>query len=127
MDADRRRALNREAQRRRRAKDGFSYDRDYMRGRRARGEYKDAAPKEIAAARVKKWAAANPGVRAAHYALQNAVRRGEVVREPCFVCGADAQAHHSSYAEDMRTCVTWLCAVHHGEAHRLAADLQVQS
>lgn len=127
MDADRRRELNREAQRRRRAKPGFSYDREYMRDRRALGDYKESAPKEIAAARTKKWAAANPEVRAAHYALRNAVRRGEVVRETCFVCGAEAQAHHASYAEDMRTCVTWLCPTHHGEAHRLAADLQVQS
>ena len=48
---------------------------------------------------------------------------GRIVREPCFMCGANAQAHHASYAPDMRLLVTWLCPKHHKEAHaqRIAA------
>ena len=52
--------------------------------------------------------------RAVGYALS----RGKLVRLPCWVCGEkDSQAHHPSYAEDMRLCVVWLCSNHHNEIH----------
>ena len=50
-------------------------------------------------------------------AVKYALKVGKLVRQPCFVCGEKGQAHHSSYAEDMRLVVTWLCQPHHNEVH----------
>lgn len=50
-----------------------------------------------------------------------ALRRGLLQRQPCWVCGEAAQAHHASYAPDMWLAVTWLCPTHHKEAHAKAA------
>lgn len=55
---------------------------------------------------------------AAKNAVRYAVRTGKLVKEPCFMCGnQQAEAHHSSYAQNMRLAVTWLCADHHNEIH----------
>lgn len=52
----------------------------------------------------------------ARMALNEAVKKGIVDREPCDKCGAIAQAHHSDYSKPLE--VEWLCEVHHGERHR---------
>lgn len=48
-----------------------------------------------------------------------AVRRGELDRSPCAVCGAvEVEAHHPDYdAPDAHLRVKWLCATCHGFAH----------
>lgn len=51
--------------------------------------------------------------------VTQAIKTGRLIRQPCFICGAHAQAHHSSYAADMRLDVTWLCPQHHKDAHML--------
>ncbi len=51
-------------------------------------------------------------------AVKYALRKGKIVKLPCFSCGnVNTEAHHPSYAWDMRLCVTWLCSQHHNEIH----------
>jgi hypothetical protein len=68
-----------------------------------------------------RWVAANPEKVAAHKAVERALRKGILVRQPCEVCGAASRvhAHHENYAEPL--AVRWLCALHHKDAHRMAA------
>lgn len=47
--------------------------------------------------------------------LNNAVKRGKIIPEPCFICGDSAEGHHSSY--DLPLDVTWLCKQHHSQLH----------
>lgn len=58
----------------------------------------------------------NPVKRAAHIAVGNALRDGELKRQPCEVCGAMAQAHHDDYSKPLD--VRWLCTKHHAEWHK---------
>lgn len=51
--------------------------------------------------------------------LNGAVRRGEVLRRPCAVCGAvQSEAHHDDYARALD--VRWLCKAHHEQHHMQA-------
>jgi hypothetical protein len=55
---------------------------------------------------------------AAKNAVKYALKVGKLVKEPCWICGENmSEAHHPSYAKDMRLAVTWLCSVHHNEIH----------
>jgi hypothetical protein len=46
-----------------------------------------------------------------------AIARGELVPEPCEVCGDEpTEAHHDDYAKPLE--VRWLCGPHHDERHR---------
>ncbi len=48
----------------------------------------------------------------AHYILNNAIKRGEVIRQPCEICGnIKSQAHHEDYTKPFE--VRWLCNIHH--------------
>lgn len=62
--------------------------------------------------------AANPHLQKWARPITNkARRRGELVPEPCLVCGtARALAHHEDYAEPLD--ITWLCSLHHSWRHR---------
>lgn len=52
--------------------------------------------------------------------IHKALRRGELERQPCEVCGAAwAEAHHDDYAKPLD--VRWLCKAHHMEHHRKVA------
>lgn len=52
----------------------------------------------------------------AHKQLLAAVKRGDVLKHPCWVCGSDrSEAHHPCY--DQPLDVVWLCSQHHKEAH----------
>jgi hypothetical protein len=63
------------------------------------------------------WAERNPAKRRAHNIVARAIRRGQLKRGPCEVCGAgDAEAHHDDY--DLPLDVRWLCRRHHAEHHR---------
>lgn len=51
--------------------------------------------------------------------LRMAVYRGEIVKTPCMVCGAEkVEAHHADY--DRPRDVIWLCRPHHVGAHAIA-------
>jgi hypothetical protein len=58
----------------------------------------------------------DPARRRAKQLVRNAIRRGDLTRKPCEVCGDPAQAHHDDYSKPL--VVRWLCTVHHGYEHR---------
>lgn len=69
-----------------------------------------------------KWNRANPDAIRAHGIVARAIRRGELVRQPCEICGAAAEAHHERYENPLT--VTWLCRFHHRRHHdRQPGDL----
>lgn len=48
--------------------------------------------------------------------LAAAVKRGDVIKHPCWVCGEQrSEAHHPAY--DQPLDVVWLCPLHHKAAH----------
>ncbi len=52
----------------------------------------------------------------AHSKLNNAIRDGRLVRQPCQVCGSPkAEAHHTDYFKPLD--VKWLCRKHHLMEH----------
>jgi len=56
-------------------------------------------------------------------AVKYALRVGKLVKQSCWICGEImSEAHHPSYAKDMRLAVTWLCKTHHNEIHNPASD-----
>jgi ribosomal protein S27AE len=62
------------------------------------------------------WRVANPEKHRAHFTVANAIKRGDLVRQPCEGCGdGKAHAHHEDYQKPLE--VRWLCArchqVHH--------------
>ena len=61
------------------------------------------------------WKARNPEKIQAHRVVEAAIARGELVRQPCEVCGARAQAHHADYGRPL--AVQWLCPLHHARQH----------
>lgn len=89
------------------------------------------ANKEQKAASVRAWNQANPDKIKAHYermkdkwpekiaartAVNNAVWRGKLIRQPCEVCGAlEVHGHHDDYSKPLE--VRWLCPKHHTEHH----------
>jgi hypothetical protein len=45
------------------------------------------------------------------------VKRGQVVKQPCCVCGSEkSQAHHDDYSKPLE--VRWYCRLHHNEFHQ---------
>jgi len=61
--------------------------------------------------------ASHPEKYAAHKAVQNAIRRGEMSRLACEVCGSEkSHGHHEDYTKPLD--VIWLCRTHHMERHR---------
>lgn len=68
------------------------------------------------------WRRANPGKYEAHLAVQRAVKAGDLEKESCEVCGAEAvDAHHDQYDEPLR--VRWLCRRHHTRLHHYGEDM----
>ena len=49
--------------------------------------------------------------------VSNAIIAGNLVKQPCEICGAEpAQAHHDDYNKPLD--VRWLCKKHHTEWHK---------
>jgi hypothetical protein len=66
----------------------------------------------------------------ARIALNNAVRDGKVIKQPCEICGStDSEGHHDDYMRPLN--VRWLCPKHHAERHvelrRIARALKLSS
>lgn len=56
----------------------------------------------------------------AHSAVNYALQKGKLVRQPCEICGATkSEAHHDDYSKPLE--VRWLCRTCHGLAHRKGA------
>lgn len=69
----------------------------------------------VSKAARKRWEQNNQHKRKATSSVNNAILRGKLQREPCFVCGSEAEAHHCAY--DLPLHVTWLCDAHHKQVH----------
>ena len=83
----------------------------------ARRAYASTPEGLAAGARAKRaYAERNPVKRAAQVACGNAIRDGRLIRQPCEICGAVAQAHHDDYSKPLD--VRWLCSEHHAEWHK---------
>lgn len=70
------------------------------------------------------WRRANPKRYQAHLTVEAALRRGELVRHPCEVCGTTEgriDAHHDDYDKPLE--VRWLCRLHHVRHHFGGPDL----
>jgi len=89
---------------------------------RAYDKMRAAQPHRIALAKRvnSEWKAAHPMRRAANVVVGNAVRDGRLKKQPCWVCGEKAVAHHPDY--DRPLDVVWLCQPHHKQAHALVAN-----
>lgn len=61
-----------------------------------------------------------PNRKKANTAVGNALRDGRLTRQPCWVCGEKAVAHHPDY--DRPLDVVWLCQAHHKQTHALVAN-----
>ena len=67
------------------------------------------------------YRARHPEHRAAHQAVQTAIRNGSLEAKPCSVCGiAKAAAHHDDYGKPLE--VVWLCHTHHMERHAMLKE-----
>jgi hypothetical protein len=77
--------------------------------------------KECHAAYQRGWRTFNPltlGQRQRSNARAQAhiyLKRGKIERQPCKICGADAEMHHPDYAKPRE--VEWLCRDHHLKHH----------
>ena len=63
-----------------------------------------------------------PHRKKANTAVGNALRSGKIKKQPCWVCGEKAVAHHPDY--DRPLDVVWLCQHHHKQTHALVANEQ---
>lgn len=67
------------------------------------------------------WQLRNPEKTRAHEAVRLAIKRGELVRQPCEDAGDGpcspglTDAHHPDYAKPL--AVIWLCRGHHKRRH----------
>lgn len=86
---------------------------------RAKLPHRKAAARQVTIS----WRERHPEAYRAHTALNNAVRDGKVVREPCQVCGTteNVHGHHRDYSAPLD--VTWLCAKCHHRLHALFPEL----
>jgi hypothetical protein len=71
-------------------------------------------------AQSQSWRQEFPDRRRAQGLVQRALRTGRLKKQPCWVCGADAVAHHPDYSAPLD--VVWLCQPHHKQAHALVAN-----
>jgi endogenous inhibitor of DNA gyrase (YacG/DUF329 family) len=83
---------------------------------RASAEKNKAKRRERAPSLDAKHRAEHPEKVAARWALNRAVRRGDVIRKPCEACGAlKVHGHHDDYSKPLE--VRWLCRTHHERLH----------
>jgi hypothetical protein len=103
-----------------------SYDR--MRGSQphrvaARSEYRETDAYRYSHAKAnEKYKSLRPKMATARNAVSNALRDMKITRQPCFMCGQDAEAHHADY--DRPLDVVWLCDSHHKETHKLHRQIE---
>lgn len=58
-----------------------------------------------------------PDRMAARSALTNALKSGQITRQPCEICGnPKTHGHHEDYSKPLD--IRWLCRAHHGAVHR---------
>lgn len=64
------------------------------------------------------WYKKNKHKKEAQGLLARSIRRGEIVKDSCSVCGINKRVHghHEDYSKPLE--VIWLCPKHHGERHK---------
>lgn len=73
----------------------------------ARAEYAKTTQGQIKMAAAKKrWNVANAMRKHASSVVNTAIIRGKLEKQPCFICGDVAQAHHPDYSAPL--AVSWL-------------------
>ncbi len=82
--------------------------------------YKSGRPRVIA-----RYQETHPLRRQANIAVGNALRDGRLLRQPCFVCGDKAEAHHPDYSAPL--AVAWNCVKHHNQLHLEHREAQRQN
>lgn len=96
--------------------------RDAQRVRAAdRVRYRGDQPKKRLTVNTRRWRDENPEKRRAQQTVAKAIRKGELVRQPCEEgpegCGpGKVHAHHDDYSKPLD--VRWLCARHHAGVRR---------
>lgn len=84
----------------------------------ARKEYMQTATGKRSHARaLKKQREISPEKYNARAVFWRALKSGKLKKQPCFECGAPAEAHHPDYNRPLD--VVWLCSKHHKAVHRL--------
>ncbi|QHJ81023.1 MAG: hypothetical protein [Caudoviricetes sp.] len=79
-------------------------------------EYQAGPGREKSNATKSAYHSKHPKKRHAHNLVRNALRRGELTRGPCEVCGVEkVVGHHDDY--DRPLDVRWLCEKHHKAWH----------
>lgn len=63
------------------------------------------------------WRKEYPNRMRAQSRVAHALANGSIKRQPCWVCGEKAVAHHPDY--DRPLDVVWLCQPHHKQTHAL--------
>lgn len=86
---------------------------------KAREDYaKSAAGIESQSLAKKRFSKRNPVARKCSGAVNNAVKNGLLIKQPCEVCGSTGlvHGHHDDYSKPLD--VRWLCPKHHAEWHK---------
>jgi hypothetical protein len=68
-------------------------------------------------AKKDEWRKKFPERKNAQAKVYRALSSGKLKKQPCFVCGEVAEAHHPDYSRPLD--VVWLCASHHRQAHAI--------
>lgn len=84
---------------------------------RVRDRNRNTLRRSYRAAAAQKYAKNSPEKVAAHVMVSRAISKGDLLRQPCQVCGATefVHAHHEDYSKPLD--VIWLCARHHTLTH----------
>jgi hypothetical protein len=78
--------------------------------------FKEPERRKAHAVSLKKHRQRNPQKSIARVRTARAIRSGQLIRQPCEVCGnAKSEAHHPDYSKPLD--VRWLCRVHHRMEH----------
>lgn len=65
----------------------------------------------------KRYNERHPEKHRARTAVSNALKLGQLIRQPCQICGdSKSEAHHEDYSKPLD--VIWLCNEHHKARHR---------
>ena len=98
------------------------YNKEWNRNNREyRSEYKkiknQQPDRKAANAKVQRnYRKTNPKYNYVHNKVIEALRKGELIRQPCEVCGSQfVHAHHEDYDKPLN--VMWLCPQHHRDQH----------
>lgn len=87
---------------------GKACDSKYQKSEKGKETYKKA---------VQKYHIANPIKRKARYVVTYAIVSGNLIKQPCQICGKmRVDAHHCDYRKPLE--VMWLCRQHHVEWHK---------